>query len=256
MNSPKLTLVGAGPGSVDLITLRGMNALKHADVVLYDALVNPELLLFANSNAHKIYVGKRKGEHHLSQDEINNLIVDSALTYGHVVRIKGGDPFIFGRGYEELLHANKFNIPAEYIPGVSSSSGVPGLHGIPVTHRGVSESFWVITATNSSQKIPDDLRSAVKTNATVVVLMGLSKLDDIVSLYLSHNKPHVSVAVIQNGSSPQSQTALGTIRSIKEMVEQKGITSPAVIVIGDVARLHPEFPNALCNQDSLFASFN
>jgi uroporphyrin-III C-methyltransferase len=145
VKEPRITLVGAGPGDADLITIKGIKALKTADVVLYDALVNEELLEFAPQHATKVYVGKRSGDHSFSQDAINKLMIDYALNYGHVVRLKGGDPFVFGRGYEEMDHAASYSIPCAVIPGISSSIGVPGLQHIPVTHRGLSESFWVVT---------------------------------------------------------------------------------------------------------------
>jgi uroporphyrin-III C-methyltransferase len=144
---PKITLVGAGPGDTELITLKGLNALKTADVVLYDALVNQDLLAYAPKESIKIYVGKRNHQHAYTQEQINTLIVDMAYTHGHVVRLKGGDSFVFGRGQEELNYANAFNIETSVVPGISSSISVPALAGIPVTHRGVSESFWVITGT-------------------------------------------------------------------------------------------------------------
>ena len=157
VKEPRITLVGAGPGDAGLITIKGIKALQTADVVLYDALVNEEILDFAPANAVKVYVGKRSGDHSFSQDAINKLMVDYALNYGHVVRLKGGDPFVFGRGYEELDHAASFSIPATVIPGISSSIAVPGLQQIPVTHRGLSESFWVITGTTTNGKISADI---------------------------------------------------------------------------------------------------
>src|SRR6201989_3606744 len=125
--TPRITLVGAGPGDAELITLKGLKTLKQADVVLYDALVNDELLEYAPAEAVKVYVGKRSGEHSYSQEAVNKLMVDYAINYGHVVRLKGGDPFVFGRGYEELDHAASYSIPAEVIPGISSSIAIPGL---------------------------------------------------------------------------------------------------------------------------------
>src|ERR1700759_2120674 len=168
VKEPRITLVGAGPGDADLITIKGIKALKTADVVLYDALVNEELLEFAPENATKVYVGKRSGDHSHSQESINKLMIDYALNYGHVVRLKGGDPFVFGRGFEELDHAASYSIPAQVIPGVSSSIGVPGMQHIPVTHRGLSESFWVVTGITSKGKVSEDVYQAAKTNATVV----------------------------------------------------------------------------------------
>src|SRR6201994_3023887 len=176
---PRVTLVGAGPGDADLITLKGLKALKTADVVLYDALVNEELLEYAPENSVKVYVGKRSGDHSYSQEAVNKLMIDYALNYGHVVRLKGGDPFVFGRGFEELDHAADYSIPTQVIPGISSSIGVPGLQHIPVTHRGLAESFWVITGTTTNGKVSEDLYQAAKSNATVVVMMGLHKLAEI-----------------------------------------------------------------------------
>src|SRR3954469_17153283 len=183
VKEPRITLVGAGPGDAELITIKGIKALQTADVVLYDALVNEELLEFAPAHATKVYVGKRSGDHSFSQENINKLMIDYALNYGHVVRLKGGDPFVFGRGYEELDFAAAHNIPTQVVPGISSSIGVPGLQGIPVTHRGLSESFWVVTGTTSDGNISADLYEAAKTNATVVVLMGIHKLAEIAAIF-------------------------------------------------------------------------
>ena len=239
---PKLTLVGAGPGDPDLITIKGINALSSADAVLYDALVNPELLKFIPVSVPKIYVGKRNHKHTYTQDQINALIVDLAFTHGNVVRLKGGDPFVFGRGFEEIQHAENFNIETEYVPGISSSVGVPGLQGIPVTHRGTSESFWVITGTTSAGQLSNDIKLAAQSKATVVILMGLSKLKEISEIFKSFNKHETGVALIQNGSLQNENFAIGTIDTIVEIAEQEKIESPAVIVIGDAVKHHKQFP--------------
>jgi len=237
----KITLVGAGPGDAELITLKGVKALSKADVVLYDALVNEELLELAPAESVKVYVGKRSGDHSFSQDAINKLMVDYAMNYGHVVRLKGGDPFVFGRGYEELEYAAMHNIPAEVVPGISSSIGVPGLQHIPVTHRGLSESFWVVTGTTSSGAISADLMQAAKTNATVVVLMGVHKLAEIVSLYKSEEKHNLPVALIQNGTAKNEKVVVGTVDTIVQLAAENGISSPALIVLGNVVSLHPQY---------------
>jgi uroporphyrin-III C-methyltransferase len=241
VKEPRITLVGAGPGDADLITIKGIKALKTADVVLYDALVNEELLEFAPEHATKVYVGKRSGDHSHSQESINKLMVDYALNYGHVVRLKGGDPFVFGRGYEELDHAASFSIPAEVIPGISSSIGVPGLQNIPVTHRGLSESFWVVTGTTAEGKVSNDLYEAARTRATIVVLMGIHKLAEITEIFKKEGKQRLPVAVIQSGSTENEKVAVGVIDTIVEIVEEKKITSPALIIIGEVVSLHPMF---------------
>jgi uroporphyrin-III C-methyltransferase len=245
--TPKITLVGAGPGDLELITLKGLNALKQADVVLYDALVNPELLSFAPKHALKIYVGKRNHQHAYTQEQINSLIVDMAYTHGHVVRLKGGDSFVFGRGQEELNYATTFNIQTSVVPGVSSSISVPALAGIPVTHRGASESFWVITGTTRNNQLSQDLSLAAKTNATIVILMGLSKLKEIAEIFTTEGKADTAIALIQDGSLPTQKVAVGTINTIVNIAECNQIKAPAVIVIGEVVKQHQQFESILAN---------
>jgi uroporphyrin-III C-methyltransferase len=237
---PKVTLVGAGPGDPELITIKGINALGEANVVLYDALVNTEILKYAPIESKKIYVGKREGHHAFSQEQINTLLVDYAFTHGHVVRLKGGDPFVFGRGSEELEYVEHFNIETAIVPGISSSIGVPALQHIPVTHRGVTESFWVITGRNSEGKLPGDVKLAAQSGATVVILMGLAKLPEIVRVFQSYGKGSTPVAVIQDGSLPTENSAIGSVDTIVDAVKQEGIKSPAIIVIGEVVRKNPQ----------------
>lgn len=246
---PKLTVVGAGPGDPELITIKAINALSEADVVLYDALVNRELLKYAPIDARKIYVGKRNHKHTYSQEQINNLIVEQALKRGKVVRLKGGDPFVFGRGSEEIQHAEAFNIETAFVPGISSSLGVLGASGIPVTHRGISESFWVITATTQSGELSGDIYNAANSKATVVILMGLSKLNEIVKAYKENGCYHTPVAIIQNGTLPGENAAIGTIESIEAEVREQHIQSPAIIVIGEVVKFHKYY-------SILFTGFN
>jgi len=238
--NPTITLVGAGPGDIELITLKGINAIKSADVILYDALVNEELLDFA-PNALKIFVGKRKGFKAFSQEEINQLLVDKAFLHGHAVRLKGGDSFVFGRGFEEIQHAKAFGIPTSVVPGISSSISVPALVGIPVTHRGVSNSFFVLTGTLSDGSLNPEIEVAAKTSGTVVVLMGLSKLSEIVSIFKSENKEDLTVSVISNGSLPTQKSVSGRVRNIISKVEEENIQAPAIIVLGEVVGLQNEF---------------
>jgi uroporphyrin-III C-methyltransferase len=240
-NFPRLSLIGAGPGDPELITVKALKALAQADVVLYDALANEVLLDYAPSKAKRIFVGKRKGKHSLTQDEINTLIVQTALQYGHVVRLKGGDPFVFGRGKEEADYAALFNIPYEYIPGISSAVSVPGLQGIPVTHRGSSESFWVLTGNTKKGTLSKDVELAAQTNATAVILMGTSKLKDIAKVYQKHNKGDVPVAVIYNGSQFSEAVAIGKIDTIAETAQQLNNKGPGIIVIGEVVKHHPDY---------------
>lgn len=233
---PKVTLVGAGPGDPDLLTLKGVKALAEANVVLYDALANEEIMIHAPKNVIKIFVGKRKGCHEYSQDQINQLIVDNALTYGNVVRLKGGDPFIFGRGSEEIEYAESFGISTFVIPGISSAIAVPAYQGISLTKRGVSESFWVITGTTSDRKISKDIALAAQSSATVVILMGMSKLLQIISLFQKESKGETPIAIIQNGTTVNEKIGVGTINTIRQVVAENNLSSPAIIVIGEVVK--------------------
>lgn len=233
---PKVTLVGAGPGDPDLLTLKGVKALAEANVVLYDALANEEIMIHAPKNVIKIFVGKRKGCHEYSQDQINQLIVGNALTYGNVVRLKGGDPFIFGRGSEEIEYAESFGISTFVIPGISSAIAVPAYQGISLTKRGISESFWVITGTTSDRKISKDIALAAQSSATVVILMGMSKLSQIVTLFQKESKGETPIAIIQNGTTVNEKVGVGTINTIQQVVAENNLSSPAIIVIGEVVK--------------------
>jgi len=233
--------VGAGPGDADLITLKGIKAIKSADVILYDALVNEELLTYAKSSCIKIFVGKRAERLSTSQDYINKLMVDYANTSGHVVRLKGGDPFVFGRGGEELDYIHQFNIPTAVIPGISSSIGLTALQQIPLTYRGVSESFWVITGSTSDGKLSKDIYTAVQTKATVVILMGFSKLKEIIALYQANNKGNLPIALIQNGSMPNERVAIATIDTILSEIHKTMLGVPAIIVLGEAVGKHKDF---------------
>lgn len=235
LKTPKLTIVGAGPGDVELITLKAIKVLKSADVVLYDALVNEELLEYAQ-NAEIVFVGKRLGCHAYTQDQINDLIVSMAKTHGHVVGLKGGDPFVFGRGSEEIEFAEDFGIETAIVPGISSALGVPASVGISLTQRKVAESFWVITGTTSDHKLSKDIQLASKSAATVVILMGMHKLDEIISIYQENRNDDLPVAIIQNGTKNSEQKVIGTINTITKLVSEKNISSPAIIVIGEVVR--------------------
>ncbi len=239
MRTPELTLVGAGPGDPELITLKGVKALGRADVVLYDALVHPDLLDYVPEAAQKIFVGKQVGRCEFSQHDINDLIVYHALHHGHVVRLKGGDPFVFGRGYEEITHAQGFGIQTSVIPGISSSISVPELQHIPLTCRGVSESFWVLTGTTRHHELSRDIAQAAQSSATALVLMGMKHLPQIVEIYQAAGKEDLPVAIIQNGSRGDEKVALGRITTIIDIVAEQGLQNPAIIVLGEVVALHP-----------------
>ena len=231
----KLTVIGAGPGDVELITLKAIKALQAADVVLYDALVDTELLEYA-PQAEQIFVGKRRGCYSYQQEQINELIVSRAKSRGHVVRLKGGDPFVFGRGSEEMEYAAANGLVVAMVPGISSCLSVPAAQNIPVTKRGSAESFWVITGTTKEHKLSNDVRLAAKSSATVVILMGMSKLSQIVELFQKEGKSHTPIAIIQNGTRENEKIAVGTIDLIVGKVERQELANPAIIIIGEVVR--------------------
>lgn len=234
-NQGKLTVVGAGPGAVDLITLRGIKVLQAADVVLYDALVDTDLLEYAPKAEH-IFVGKRKGCYSFQQAQINEVIIQRAHQGLHVVRLKGGDPFVFGRGAEEMEYAAEHHVATEMVPGISSAIAVPAAQNIPVTKRGASESFWVITGTTKDHKLSSDVALAAKSSATVVILMGMSKLNEIIQLFLSEGKSDTPVAIIQEGTTKNEKIGVGTVASIEAKVKEQQLSNPAIIVIGEVVR--------------------
>ncbi len=236
----KITLVGAGPGDPELISIKGMKALQQADVVLYDALAHPDLLKYAPANAIKKYVGKRVGRHSFKQEDINRMLVEYALQYGHVVRLKGGDPFIFGRGKEELDYVESFNIPTAVVPGISSVN-VAGLNQIPLTVRGINQSFWVLTATTSTRQLSKDIYLAAQSSATLVILMGTRKLEQIANIFADLNRGNTPVAIIQNGSLPNEKVVIGTMKGIVEKAQIEQVASPAVIIIGEVVATHEQF---------------
>lgn len=238
---PKITLVGAGPGDCDLLTIKGLHAIKKADVVLYDALVGKEILDFIPENTIRVYVGKRANNHRYSQDEINMMMVQYAFLHGHVVRLKGGDAFVFGRGKEELDFATAFNVETEIVPGISSCIAVPELQGVPLTQRGISESFWVLTGTTKEGILSKDIAVAAQSSATVVILMGLKKIRQIAKVFRQNGKGGMPIMVVQNGSAANEKMAIGTINSIENKIVEKGIGTPAIIVIGEVvAGANPE----------------
>lgn len=231
-----VTLIGAGPGDPEMITLKAVRALATADVVLYDALVNPQLLEYAPKHAVVSYVGKRFGCHSLSQDEINELIITSARRYGHVVRLKGGDPFVFGRAVEEIEAASRAGIPVKLVPGISSALSVPAMQMIPLTCRGVAESFWVTIGTTRSGDISGDVHLAARSTATVVILMAMSRIGAIMDIFKEAGKADTPVAVIQNGTTEEERIVTGSVSDIAALAEAEGVANPAIIVIGEVVK--------------------
>jgi len=232
-------LVGAGPGDPKLITVRGMEALKRADVVVYDRLAGPQLLNHVRPDAERIYVGKLPDRHTMKQEEINRLLVDLALRGKTVVRLKGGDPTVFGRVGEEAELLKKNGIVYEIVPGITSAIAVPAYAGIPVTHRELASSFSVVTGHESPDKLDHSIYWDKVTNATgtLVFLMGVSKLGYIRDQLIKHGRsPETPVALVQWGTRAEQKTVAGTLRDIEEKVAAANLKPPAVIVVGEVVR--------------------
>ena len=238
----KVYLVGAGPGDPELITVKGIKLLKEAQVVVYDRLISPELLKYVNPSAELYYAGKAPGRHSLNQEEINELLVKKAREGKMVVRLKGGDPFVFGRGGEEALALFKAGIPFEVVPGVTSAVAVPAYAGIPVTHRRIASSFTVVTGNETENKEEREVNweKIARVGGTIVILMGLSNLPFIKGELLQYLPATTPVAVIYRGTTPSQKVVTGTLEDIVEKVLAAGIKHPAVIVVGDVVKLHGE----------------
>lgn len=238
-----VALVGAGPSDRKLLTLRGKELIEQANVLIYDRLVSADILLFANSNCKMINVGKEQGCHSVPQDEINQIILKEALENDLVVRLKGGDPFLFGRGAEELELLAQNNIEYEIVSGVTSAIAVPASAGIPVTHRDYASSVHIVTGHKKKNEPLDiDFELYSKIDGTLVFLMGLSSIEFIVSNLLSNGKDkNTPVAVIENGTRETQRQLLGSLSDIVEIVKNSKIKSPAIIVVGDVCTLMDKY---------------
>ena len=239
MASGKVYLVGAGPGDPQLLTIKAVKALKEADVVIYDRLVGEEILCLAPESAEMIYVGKRTGKHEVPQDKITELIIEKAQGGGKIVRLKGGDPFIFGRGGEEAEALVEKGIEFEVVPGVSSAVVAPAYAGIPLTHRDYAASVAIVTGHRAGDaEKPINWVKIAKAVDTLVILMGVESLDGIVGKLLkggiSADKP---VAMVESGTYPKQRTLIATLGTIIKEAEAKQIKPPSVIVIGEVATL-------------------
>jgi len=241
MSGPSVIILGAGPGDPELITIKGFKAIQQADVILYDALSSSELLDHAKPGAECIYVGKRCGQHSLKQVDINTLILQKAREHKKVVRLKGGDPYVFGRGHEEYTFLRKHDILVEVIPGISSVTSLPLLQNVPLTRRNVAESFWVITATTKDHAISQDIILAAQSNATIVILMGMRKIDEIASIYVQNGRADLPAMVISKGSTQEEKYVLGEISTLSHQVKINQIPSPGIIIIGEVVSLHPNY---------------
>ncbi|HMB96748.1 MAG TPA: uroporphyrinogen-III C-methyltransferase, partial [Tepidisphaeraceae bacterium] len=241
MNAPKpsgiVYLVGAGPGDPGLLTLRGKELLEQADVVIYDYLANPRLLSYC-PRAETIYAGKKSADHTLSQDQINQLLISHAKKGERVVRLKGGDPFIFGRGAEECAALHDAGIPFEIIPGITAAIAGPAYAGIPVTHRDFNSSFTLITGHEKEEETSDIDWSVISKLPCVAFYMGVKSLPKICENLIAHGMDRSTpAATIQWGTTPRQRTAIGTISDLPQRVADAGITAPAITIIGKVVTL-------------------
>lgn len=231
LSTPELYVLGAGPGDPELLTIKAYKVLQQAPVVLYDNLANQELLAVCPAYCEQIYVGKQPYGEYTPQENIHELIREKAFSKGKVVRLKGGDPYIFGRGFEEVLFARQHGIKTYYIPGITSMQA-SGFEDIPLTHRAVSEGIWVLTGTKKDGSLSNDLRLAMQSNATVVIYMGMKKAAEIANTYVEAGNGHIPAAVIQHASLPHKKSVTGTVKELPELISNNQLTHPALIIIG------------------------
>ena len=243
MMKPTVYLTGAGPGDYKLITVKGLELIKKADCIIYDYLVNPELLKFRKNDCKLVYVGKKAGAHTLSQDKINRLLVKESKAHPCVVRLKGGDPFIFGRGAEEASYLKKNGVNFDIVPGITSAIAVPAYAGIPLTERSRNSTVGFITGHEDPAKIDSsiDWGALVKALGTMVFLMGVGNLGLIVRRLIGCGKPKdTPVALIRRGTTAEQKTITGTLGNIAEVARKNKITPPAIIVVGETVGLRKE----------------
>lgn len=233
----KVYLTGAGPGDIELMTVKAARIVKEADMIIYDRLANPKILETAKEGCEMIYVGKQDGKHSVPQDEINEIIYQAALKHEKVVRLKGGDPFVFGRGGEEAIYLYDRDIKFEVIPGITSSISVPAYAGIPVTHRGVTTSFRVVTGHESPDKRISQIEwESFLNDETLVFLMGFHNIGLITRKLMKYGKAKdYPCAVISKGSTPDQKVVVSTLENIVK--DSKDMPTPAIIVVGEVVKL-------------------
>jgi len=233
-------LTGAGPGDLELLTIKALRVVREADVIIYDRLANPDILKEAKDGCEFLYVGKKDSHHSLPQEEINEVIYQNALKYENVVRLKGGDPLVFGRGGEEGIYLYERDIKFEFIPGITSAIAVPQYAGIPVTHRGITVSFRVVTGHESHNKEHSQITwENFKSDDTIVFLMGLHRLKTIAKKLIKIGKPlDYPVAVISRGTTKDEKTVIGTLENIWKLA--KDLPTPALIVVGEVVNLREQ----------------
>ena len=235
----RVYLVGAGPGDPELLTLRAVHLLQQTDVIVYDHLVSAAVLDFVRPDAELIYAGKRRNEHTLRQEQINALLVRLAREGKQVVRLKGGDPFIFGRGGEELQTLAAHGVAFEVVPGVTAASGVSSYAGIPLTHRDYAQSCLFVTGHLKDGTADLDWPAMVRLRQTVVIYMGLGGLPEICRQMMAHGaSPELPIAVVQNGTIATQKVVTGTLADMPQRVADAGLVSPCLTLIGEVVKLH------------------
>lgn len=242
MKKGKVYIIGAGPGDFELLTLKAKRIIENADCIIYDRLISNDILRLSKEDAELIYLGKENTEGGLIQDKINQTLIKKSLEGKNVARVKGGDPFVFGRGGEEIETLVKNNIDFQVVPGVTSSIAIPAYAGIPVTHRGVARSFHVFTGHTMENGKWHNFKNIAKLEGTLVFLMGIKNLDLIVKDLLKYGKySKTPVAIIEKGASKNQRTTIGNLENISELVKKNKITSPAITVIGEVVNLSETF---------------
>ena len=232
-------LVGAGPGDPDLLTVKALRLIRNADVVVFDRLVSAEILDLIPAGTTRIYAGKALNRHHMPQDDINELLLNLGRSGRRVVRLKGGDPFVFGRGSEEAEHLARHRIPFEVVPGITAAAGCSAYAGIPLTHRGLASGVRFLTGhMRENQEIPYDWSRIADPDTTLVFYMGLVTLPEIAGALLAAGlPPDTPAAAVQNGTTPRQKRVVATLATLHDQVAQAGLTSPATVIIGRVVAL-------------------
>ena len=259
-NKGRVYLVGAGPGDPELLTLRAARLLREAEVIIYDHLVSPEVLDFVSPDAERIYAGKEKNHHTMAQEEINDLLVCLALQGKQVVRLKGGDPFIFGRGGEEMETLAEQGIPFEVVPGITAACGVSCYAGIPLTHRDYAQSCVFVTGHLKDGTTNLDWIALCRPRQTVVIYMGLGAIEEICAQFIAYGvRPEMPAALVQQGTTQEHRVVTGTLESLPGKVATSGLKSPCLIIVGEVVQLHDKLgwfkpdgmQNCLAEDDAL-----
>lgn len=237
-NIGEVYLVGGGPGDPDLLTFRALRLMQRADVVVYDRLIGSAIMELVRPNAERIYVGKKRNDHALPQEEISKLLVRLAREGKRVLRLKGGDPFIFGRGGEEIELLASEGIPFQIVPGITAASGCASFAGIPLTHRDHAQACVFVTGHTKTGRLSAARGSLLQPGQTVVIYMGLAYLGDLMSDFIAHGAdPSLAVAIVENGTRPNQKVVSGTLSTIAQIAQSEGITGPALTIIGSVVTL-------------------